>query len=174
MKAIMRRMAVSKKALVAIVVVVVVVAFIGGLIGASLMGAQQSSGSYAQPKPSYVQQTETVFSGSAAVNPGTYDVISFTVPSGATNVVLSGTLTASGGSGNDIRVYVFDSTGLTNWENGHQASAYYATGQETAFNINVQLPGGGTYYVVFDNTFSVFSGKTVTGTLTVTYYVSYS
>jgi len=46
--------------------------------------------------------------------------------------------------------------------------------QETAFNINIQLPGGGTYYVVFDNTFSVFSGKTVTGTLTVTYYVPYS
>jgi hypothetical protein len=175
-----RRVAVSKKALVAIVVVVVVVAFIGGLIGASLMSAQQPSGSYAQPRPSYVQQTETVFSGSAAVNPGTYDVIPFTVPSGANNVVLSGTLTASGGSGNDIRVYVFDSTGLTNWENGHQASAYYSTGQETAFNINVQLPsvvvGGGTatYYVVFDNTFSTFSGKTVTGTLTVTYYVPYS
>jgi hypothetical protein len=171
----MRRVAVSKKALVAIVVVVVVVAFIGGLIGASLMSAQQSSGSYTQPR--LVQQTETVFSGSAAVNPGTYYVISFTVPNGANNVVLSGTLIASGGSGNDIRVYVFDYTNLINWENGHQASAYYSTGQETAFSISVQLPsvvvGGGTatYYVVFDNTFSTFSGKTVTGTLTVTYYV---
>jgi hypothetical protein len=72
-------------------------------------------------------------------------------------------------------VYVFDYTNLINWENGHQASAYYSTGQETAFSISVQLPsvvGGGTatYYVVFDNTFSTFS-KTVTDTLTVTYYV---
>jgi len=140
--------------------VVVVVVFIGGLIGVSLM-----------QRPSYVQHTDTVFSGSAAVNPGTFDTIWFTVPNGATNVVLSGTLTASGGSGNDIRVYVLDSAGLSSWENGHQASAYYSTGQESAFNINVQLPGGGTYYVVLDNTFSTFSGKTVTGTLTVTYYV---
>jgi len=154
---------VSKKALVAIVVV----AIIGGLIGVSLMSAQS---------PFYVRHTETT-PVSASLDPGGYAAISFTAPNGANKFVLSGTLTTSGGSGNDITVYVFNSTGLTDWENGHQASAYYSysTGKETAFNINVQLPsGGGTYYLVFDYPASnkyPTSNKNVTGTITVTYYV---
>ncbi|MFP3401813.1 MAG: hypothetical protein RXP91_06105, partial [Nitrososphaeria archaeon] len=121
--------------------------------------------------PSYVQYTETPFGVGASLGPGDSSITSFTVPNWANEVVLSGTLTVSGGSGNNFTVYVFNSTGLTDWENGHQASAYYSysTGKETTFNMNVQLPsGGGTYYLVFDYP---ASNKNVTGTITVTYYV---
>jgi hypothetical protein len=155
---------------IAIAAIVIIIIFIIGISIGSAMKSQNSGGTYSGP--SYVTQTVTVFSGSAAVNPGSYYYISFNVPPNAVNVRLSGSLTAAGGIGNDVRVYVFDRTDFINWQNGHSASAYYSTGQETAFNINVELPNGaGTYYVVFDNTFSIFFSKTVTGTITLTYEV---
>lgn len=160
----------TKRNVAIAVIVVVVVLIIGISAGMMSGGGQGPSGT--SSGPSYVTQSVTVFSGSAAVNPGSYYYVSFSVPSNAINVQLSGSLTAAGGIGNDVRVYVFDQTNFINWQNGHSASAYYSTGQETAFNINVRLPNGaGTYYVVFDNTFSIFSSKTVTGTITLTYEV---
>ncbi|MGC8622315.1 MAG: emp24/gp25L/p24 family protein [Caldisphaera sp.] len=160
---------------VGIIAIVIIVVLIVGISAAMIAGSNDNSGynsGATSSGPTYVTQTVTIFSGSAAVNPGSYYAISFSVPSNAINVQLSGSLTASGGSGNDVRVYVMDSTNYINWQNGHSASAYYTTGQETAFNINVGLPdGAGTYYVVFDNTFSIISSKTVTGTITLTYEV---
>ncbi len=116
--------------------------------------------------------TLTIFNGSANVNPGSYSYVWFSVPSNAIDVRLTGYLTAAGGSGNDVKVYVMDYSDFVNYENGHSFSTYYWTGQQTSFNLNVGLPSGaGTYYVIFDNTFSIFSSKTVTGTLTLTYEV---
>ena len=147
---------------IGIIVAVVVIAIIALALG---MGSATSG-------PTYVTQSTTVFSGSAAVNPSSYYYITFNVPSNAINVQLSINLEASGGSGNDIRLYVMSYTDFINWQNGHTVSPYYSTGQETAFNTVVNLPnGGGTYVVVFDNTFSIFSSKTVTGTITLTYQV---
>jgi endogenous inhibitor of DNA gyrase (YacG/DUF329 family) len=115
------------------------------------------------------QQTVNVVSGSVAVNALTHTDYSFTVPSGVSNPVLQGSFTASGGSGNDIKVYVMDQTDYVNWENGHQASTYYNSGQVTTGNIDVALSAGGTYYIVFDNTFSIFSSKTVSAQINLTY-----
>ncbi|MCL4339741.1 MAG: emp24/gp25L/p24 family protein [Thaumarchaeota archaeon] len=151
------------------VVIILIVAFFA--IGSYYAGLSSQTGNGGNSPPSYMPETVTVFSGSTAVNANQYSYTYFTVPSDATNVVLSGNLQASGGSGNDVIVYIFDSTDFINWQNGHTASALYSTGQETAFNINIGLPSGDTYYVVFDNTFSLFSGKTVTGTLTLSYDV---
>lgn len=42
--------------------------------------------------------------GLLTVIAGTYEYYQFVVPSGASNIEVSGTFTASGGSGNDIKV----------------------------------------------------------------------
>jgi hypothetical protein len=53
-----------------------------------------------------------------------------------------------------------DSINFINWENGHTANTYYNSGQLTS-SISATLPSGGTYYLVYDNTFSVISQKNV-------------
>ena len=64
---------------------------------------------------------------------------------------IRGSFTASGGSGNDIRVLIMDSTAFTNWQNGHQVNIYYDSGQQTTGSISTSLPNGpGTYYLVYN------------------------
>src|SRR4030067_335306 len=99
--------------------------------------------------------------GLLTINGGSYQYYQFTVPSGASDIQVSGTFTASGGSGNDSKVYVLDSTSFVNWKNGHTVSTYYKSGQLATATISATLPSGGTYYLVYDNTFSVFSQKHV-------------
>jgi hypothetical protein len=98
-----------------------------------------------------------------------YQYYQFTVPSGASDIQVSGTFTASGGSENDIKVYVLDITNFVNWKNGHTASTYYNGGQLTTGNISATLPSDGTYFLVYDNTFSVFSQKNVNTQATLSY-----
>ena len=113
--------------------------------------------------------TINVASGSTAVNARTYTGYSFSVPSDASNPVLQGSFTASGGSGNDIKVYVMDQTDYVNWENNHQAYTNYNSGQVTTGNINISLSAGTTYNIVFDNSFSLLSSKTVSAQIDLTY-----
>jgi len=107
--------------------------------------------------------------GLLTINGGNYQYYQFTVPSGASDIHVSGTFTASGGSGNDIRIYVLDNTSFVNWKNGHSVSTYYNSGQMTTGSISATLPSDGTYYLVYDNTFSVFSQKNVNTRATLSY-----
>jgi hypothetical protein len=93
------------------------------------------------------------------VEPQHYVFIRFTVPEGGARVV--GRFRASGGSGNDIEVYILDEDAFENFRNGHRASTYYNSGRVTVGKINVHLEEEGTYYLVFSNTFSLFSNKVV-------------
>jgi hypothetical protein len=103
-----------------------------------------NSGNFGGP----ASHTSTIVNGVITVNSGSYNSYQFTAPSGATGISISGSFTASGGSGNDIDVYVMDQSDFTNWENGHQASALYDSGQETTGNFNVALTPGVTYDLV--------------------------
>ena len=105
--------------------------------------------------------TSNVVNGVITVGARNHQAYQFGVPADAYNAQISGTFTASGGSGNDIIVYVFDSTNYVNWENGHQSSAYYNSGQVTTDSFSINLPAGGTYYLVYDNSFSFLSSKNV-------------
>jgi hypothetical protein len=90
---------------------------------------------------------------------------------GAVSAVLQGNFTASGGSGNDIEAYVFSENDFMNWQNRHSAKTYYNSGRVTANNVSVNLPDdAGTYYLVFDNRFSLFSPKVVRVNATLSYY----
>jgi len=107
--------------------------------------------------------------GLLTINGGGYQWYQFTVPSGASDIQVSGSFTASGGSGNDIRIYILDSTSFVNWKNGHSVGTYYNSGQMTTGTISATLPSGETYYLVYDNTFSLFSQKNVNTWATLNY-----
>jgi hypothetical protein len=148
----------------AVIFAVVVVAVI--LIFAFISLSGMFGGSFFPFRRHY---TVTLLSGSMAVNAPSYSYVQFEVPNGATDVTVTGNFVASGGMGNDIKVYIMSSTDFLNWQNGHQASAYYDSGKVTAGDLSLSLPAGQSYYLIFDNTFSIISGKTVSGTITLTY-----
>jgi zinc-ribbon domain len=100
-----------------------------------------------------------------------YNFFKLEVPDGATSVHLEGNFTASGGTGNDVEVYVLPENDFVNWQNRHQAKTYYNSGKVTVGNFSVNLPSdAGTYYLVLDNRFSLLSKKEVEVKGALTYY----
>ena len=106
------------------------------------------------------------------VTAGHYETYQITVPSNAENAQVSGSFTASGGSGNDIAVSIMDYSDYVNWQNGHSATAYYTSGQETTGTITASLPSGATYYSGIRQSFSTFSDKNVNTQVNVAYTTS--
>lgn len=120
------------------------------------------------PTSKLVPGSQNLVNGAITINAnGYYDQL-FTITNGMENTVLSGSFTASGGSGNDVIVYIFNSTNFTNWTNGQQSANFYNSGQVTTQNINVSLESG-LYYLVFDNTFSTSTTKVVNATINLNY-----
>jgi hypothetical protein len=92
------------------------------------------------------------------------------VPPGAMEVQISGRFVATGGLGNDIDAYVMAEDDFVNFKNGHNAQSFYASGKVTRGSISARLPNGaGTYYLVFDNRFSLLTPKAVSYNATLTY-----
>ncbi len=116
-----------------------------------------------------VSHTTQIVKGIATVYAGSYVDYPFTLPSDATSISVSGTFTASGGSGNDIKVYLFDSTDFGYYSYGGSFTTLYRSGQATTATISASLPTSGTYYLVLDNEFSSVSTKTVNIQASVTY-----
>lgn len=90
-----------------------------------------------------------------------YAYYKFVVPSDATNVSVDGHFSASGGFGNDIEVYLLDEDGFANWQNRHSATSYYNSGRLTQGQIHARLAVAGSYYLVFNNNFSLITPKAV-------------
>jgi hypothetical protein len=105
--------------------------------------------------------TKLIIPGTITVYNNNYLAYQVDVTPAMNNARLSGDFTTSGGSGNDIKVYLMDNTNYLNWSNGHQANSYYASGQVTAGSFNVNISTAGTYYLIYDNRFSVISNKQV-------------
>jgi hypothetical protein len=124
-----------------------------------------------EPRPASTPMPYTiqVVNGIANVAAGTYLDYKFNIPSGASNISISGTLTAQGGSGNDIKVYIFGSTDFDNYKNGNDFTALYQSGQVKSTSISANIPSSGTYYLVLDNKFSTTTDKTVNIQATYTY-----
>jgi hypothetical protein len=78
---------------------------------------------------------------------------------------VEGRFEASGGGGNDIQALITDVDNFENWKNGHQARVLYQSDKTTIGNINVSINRPGTYYIAFNNQFSLFSDKTVTASI---------
>ena len=120
-----------------------------------------SSGANAKSQ-SLVPQTRSLVNGLITVGSGQYYDCSFSVNTNSMqNVSVTGSFTASGGSGNDTQVLVIDDMALTNWKNGHQANVYFDSGKMTTGNINANIPSSGQYHLIFSNTFSTISSKKI-------------
>jgi hypothetical protein len=132
----------------AIIGFVVLVVLVGVYVGAQ----SQSSG----VKP------EALISGPVMVKAGTAYYVRFTV-GGSARIV--GRFEASGGGGNDIQAIIASSDDFENWNNGHAAHFLYQTGKTTVSTINIPIDHAGTYYLAFNNKFSLLSNKIVTGNI---------
>jgi zinc-ribbon domain len=117
------------------------------------------------------QHTALMNNPALTIKPIGYYAFKMDVPPGAVNVHLQGSFTASGGIGNDIDVAVLPQDDFVNWQNRHASRSFYNSGKATVGNINVNLPAdSGTYYLVFDNRFSLLSEKTIRVNATLAYY----
>jgi hypothetical protein len=145
----------------------VIVALIGAMMIVWVSGFASGG---ALSKVAKVGHTEILSQGAFSVSAHEVNAGQFSVPNGATDVKVTGRFIASGGSGNDIIVIIMSDTDYINWRNGHSASTYYNSGKVTADDIDVTLPAGKSYYLVFDNTFSVISTKNVSANIELNYY----
>jgi hypothetical protein len=135
----------NKKPL-AVAAVAVIVILAAALIAAFAWQNQQ------QPYPTPVMQQ--IVSGNFTVNAGSYADYNFTVPADFSRVWVSGDFTVSDGTANGINVYVMDVGNFTNWQNGQTAGKYYDSGKVNEGTVTTSTLPSGTYYLVFDNTFS--------------------
>ncbi len=100
------------------------------------------------------------------VKAGTIYYVRFNVGSSARVV---GRFEASGGEGNDVQVVLANADSFENWKNGHTAQVLYQTEKTTVGNINVLIKQPGTYFLCFNNKFSLFTDKTVSGDIQLRY-----
>jgi hypothetical protein len=107
-----------------------------------------------------VGRREMLISGPVVVRAGTIYYVRFTVD-GSARVV--GRFEATGGGGNDIQAVIASSDEFENWQNGHPAHVLFQTGRTTVATLNVPISKPGTYYLGFNNKFSLVSNKTIAG-----------
>jgi hypothetical protein len=94
----------------------------------------------------------------------------FAIPAGAREATLQGHFTATGGSGNDIEVWVMNDDGFANWQNKHLVTPIYNSGKVTQGTVNVSLSDdAGTYYLIFNNRYSLISPKAVQDNVSLQY-----
>ncbi len=107
-------------------------------------------------------RTEVLSNAEFALSPAQYRYTRFAVPQNAGAVRVEGTFSASGGAGNDVETYIFSNDDFVNWQNRHPVRTFYNSGRVTQGTLEVTLPPiAGTYYLVFNNNFSLLSAKTV-------------
>ncbi len=111
---------------------------------------------------SILEQNVPITNSTIVVKPVQLTSFTIVVPENAVHVSVDGHFSTTGGLGNDIEVYLLTVDGFANLRNGHPSQPLYSSGKTTQGSINATLPSGaGTYYLVFDNGFSIFSAKTV-------------
>jgi hypothetical protein len=124
-----------------------------------------------EPRPASTPTLYTIplVNGIANVAAGTYLDYQFNIPSGASNISISGTFNAHSSNSSDIKAYIFRSADFDNYKSGHDFTSIYQSGQVTSASISAVLPSSGTYYLVLDNKFSTASDETVNIQATYTY-----
>jgi predicted nucleic acid-binding Zn ribbon protein len=113
--------------------------------------------------------SEKLASGQLVVEAGKYASVKFNVPSWMGNARVVGSFRASGRSTNRIEVVLVGEGEFQNWANGRQARVLYSTGRATAGRINSPVSQVGTYYLVFNNSFSPRTNKSITAEVELRY-----
>jgi hypothetical protein len=122
------------------------------------------------PPPQPQAYTQPIVNSAATIKARSISWYPLTVPANATSPVVTGRFVASGGSGNDIIIYVVDSDSLENLKNNHASSTFFNSGRVTQGPITAVLPPTpGLYYLVLDNRFSIITPKAVQVNATLSY-----
>lgn len=113
------------------------------------------------PKPvSHPTHADDLVPSAFTLGAREFKAFKFTVSPMMTSVRVVGKFSASGGTGNDVEVFITDEDGLINFKNHHGFSGWYNSHKVTVADINVPLSNG-DYYLVFSNSFSLMSNKAV-------------
>jgi hypothetical protein len=113
------------------------------------------------PKTRHIPVSQKIATGQIVVRANGYVQYRITITPEMVAPTVTGTFSASGGTGNDIQAVIVDEENYSNWINGHQAQAFWTTqGKQTTGNIEAQL-NPGMYYLAFSNKFSAFTAKQV-------------
>ena len=102
-------------------------------------------------------QTLNIVNGSFAVDKSGYTYYTIGVPGGTTDDEVKGSFSTTAVSG--IQVYIMNGENLFVWAINPatvHVSSYFKSGPVVSDSINVKLSPG-TYYLIFDNTFSNYS-----------------
>jgi hypothetical protein len=122
------------------------------------------------PVPFY--HDKKLFSGSIAVNAHSMYWVAFTITPTMQKIRVTGHFQTYGGRQNDIQAVICSDEDFINFRNAHQAHVVYDSGKTTVGDINATIPdGGGNYVLAFNNSFSMLSGKTVNGEVTLGYEI---
>ncbi len=131
----------------------------------------QMSQGHGPQVPAVLQQLHTeTFNKSITVPALNFFYVPLPLPDGSRNVRLQGHFSATGGIGNDIEVYLLSEDEFANWKNRHLVNAIYSSGRVTQASPDVNVPSAaGTYYLVFNNRYSLLAPKAVEANLTFIY-----
>jgi hypothetical protein len=150
------------------IVLFVIIGAIAALVFIARSSMQKASEPYA-PSVIATKHTEKIGTGQFVVAAG--KVFYYRIPiNDVRDIRIVGHFLALGGQGNDIDVVLADETNFGLWMDRQPAKVYYQSGRATSGDIDVKLsPMNATYYLCFDNRFSVISAKTVNADLTLYY-----
>ena len=140
---------------------ILIIFIAAGSIGAVVILSKKN------PSTTLTTHSKTIVNGTANVNASAYTDYLFTIPSGATNIHVTGTFTVQGNG--SIDVYIFDSTNFAIYKNGGDFGPLYQSGQINTATIDANLYSSGKYYLVLDNLFPPIEQKTVNIQTNVTY-----
>ena len=105
--------------------------------------------------------SEKLMSGQLVVGAGKYASVKFNVPSWMRSARVVGSFRTSGRSTKSIEVVLLQEDEFQNWANGRQARVLYSSGRATAGKIEAPVGKVGTYYLVFNNSFSPYTKKSI-------------
>ncbi len=106
-----------------------------------------------------IPHTVKVVDETITLQPGQYRYYGLDVTTVMVNPRFEGSFSVSGG--NQVKVYVMDSDDFDSWSTGGTVYPEYNSGLVSSTSFNVSLSGAGRYYVVYDNTFSSSTSKSI-------------
>src|SRR6266404_1125844 len=120
-------------------------------------------GNQSSPLPAEAQQDREipVVRSTFKVDPAKAAYWSFKIPTYVMDGRIAGNALAAGGAGNDIRVLVLTERQFQLWQQNQPIQGLFDSGQRRSVVLSVRVSDPGTYFVVFDNRFSLVSPKNV-------------
>lgn len=144
----------TKIIIAVVVIIIVVVAALGAYAAYTFINTLPSQ---------FSQKSLSIASGNYAVPAGHYYYFTFSLPVTATLITVNGTFSTLG----TIQTLVMDSSNFAGYKTSGSANYLYNSGSTTSGTILANLPGPGTYDLVYLNTYGY--NETFTTSATVYY-----